>query len=143
VRLGGLLHDIGRQALAFFFPQQYERVQKIIETDRRSSYMAELLVFGTEHQTVGSILSARWNFPSYLSNVIGDHHYLAATDWNTLTLPIFCANEYLNERENMPFQQYYQRLEGYFLLKRKDLPWEDTPAAFDAFLQDFQDPFVA
>lgn len=135
VRLGGLLHDIGRQALIFAFPDRYQDVrQKIIE-ESKPSYIAELLVFGTEHQRIGSYLCNLWNFPSYLGTIIGDHHYLKAENWNTLTLPIFCANNYLNEIEGMPFSPWYQKLEGYFFLKLKDLPWTDVMKEFGDFLE--------
>ncbi|OGK09264.1 MAG: hypothetical protein A2W80_00455 [Candidatus Riflebacteria bacterium GWC2_50_8] len=134
IRLIGLLHDVGRQALAFFFPQQYEKVQHLIRVDKNPSYLAELVVFGTEHQSIGSILANSWNFPDYLSKVIADHHYLKATDWNKLSLPVFCANNFLNQRDGEPFSPYYHKLEGYFFLKRAELPWKDIDAEFNEFL---------
>lgn len=134
VRMGGLLHDIGRQALAFSFPDHYEKVRRKIRDEKMASNIAELLVFGTEHQTVGSLLCTLWNFPSYLAAIIGDHHHLKAENWNTLTLPIFCANNFLNEIDGMPFSPWFQKLEGYFFLKRKDLPWKDVAEEFKDFL---------
>jgi putative nucleotidyltransferase with HDIG domain len=141
VRLAALLHDIGKQALAFFFPQQYERVHTLVKTDGKSSYLAELVVFGTEHQTVGSLLATRWNFPEYLAQVIGDHHYLQAKNWNILTLPVFCANSYLNEADREPFSLYFQKLEGYFFLKKKELPWKNITKGFSEFLTSQDDLF--
>lgn len=138
IRLIGLLHDIGRQALSFFFPQQYEKVQYMIRAEKKPSFLAELVVFGIEHQSIGSILANRWNFPDYLSKVIGDHHYLKAKDWNTLTLPVFCANNYLNKRDGEPFSPYFQKLEGYFFLKRAELPWQNIDNEFNDFLESVQ-----
>ena len=137
VRLGGLLHDIGRQALAFFFPEQYARVMQSIIDEPKPSYLAELMVFGTEHQQVGSLLCSRWNFPKYLSAVLADHHYLQAANWNSLTLPIFVANNYLHERLKEPCSPYFQKLEGYFFLKAKELPWEGDKVkeAFETCLE--------
>lgn len=134
VRMGGLLHDVGRMALAFFFPEHYERVAQQMREKNIPSFMAELLVFGTEHQTVGSLLCNRWNFPSYLGAIIGDHHYLQADNWNTLTLPVYVANNFLHAMEGTPFHPYFSKLEGYFFLKRKDLPWKDIDQEFRAFL---------
>ena len=139
IRLIGLLHDVGRQALAFVFPQQYEKVQHLVRVEKNPSFLAELVVFGTEHQSVGSILANRWNFPDYLSKVIADHHYLKATDWNTLALPVFCANNFLNQRDGEPFSPYYHKLEGYFFLKRAELPWKDIDAEFNEFLNQPQE----
>lgn len=135
VRLIGLLHDIGRQALAFFFPQQYERVRHLIKVEKKPSFLAELVVFGTEHQSIGSFLANRWNFPEYLAKVIGDHHYLQAKDWNTLTLPVFCANNFLNKRDGEPHSPFFQKLEGYFFLKRAELPWKNIDEEFNEFLE--------
>lgn len=139
IRLIGLLHDVGRQALAFFFPQQYEKVQHLIKVEQKPSFLAELVVFGTEHQNIGSVLANRWNFPDYLSKVIADHHYLQAKDWNKLTLPVFCANNFLNQRDGEPFSPYYHKLEGYFFLKRAELPWKDIDAEFLEFLDQSQE----
>ncbi len=139
VRLIGLLHDVGRQALAFFFPQQYEKVQYMIRAENKPSFLAELVVFGIEHQNIGSILANRWNFPEYLSKVIGDHHYLKAKDWNTLTLPVFCANNFLNKRDGEPFSPFFQKLEGYFFLKRAELPWKNIDNEFQEFLDSSQE----
>lgn len=142
VRMGGLLHDVGRMALAFFFPEHYERVAQQMREKNIPSFMAELLVFGTEHQTVGSLLCNRWNFPTYLGAVIGDHHYLQAENWNTLTLPVFVANNFLHEMEGAPFHPYFSKLEGYFFLKRKDLPWKHLDQEFRAFLAQPSDGLI-
>ncbi|GAB4273423.1 MAG: hypothetical protein Kow0029_13100 [Candidatus Rifleibacteriota bacterium] len=139
VRLIGLLHDIGRQALAFFFPQKYEKVREIILSEKKPSFVAELIVFGIEHQTIGSVLANRWNFPEYLCKVIGDHHYLKAKDWNTLTLPVFCANNFLNKMDGEPYSPYFQKLEGYFFLKRAELPWKNIDNEFLEFLEQSQE----
>ncbi len=141
VRMGGLLHDIGSQALSFFFPQQYEKVRAISKNESKLSYVAELLIFGTEHQKVGSILAEKWNFPAYLSGIIGDHHYLQAETWNLFTLPVFCANNFLHERDNIPFAPYQKNLEDYFSLKKKELPWQDIKAEFSKALAEKVNPF--
>lgn len=134
VRLGGLLHDIGRQALMFAFPERYQDVrQKIIE-ESKPSFIAELLVFGTEHQSIGSHLCNLWNFPEYLGAIVADHHYLKSAGWNALTLPIFCANNYLNEIGKMPFSPWFQKLEAYFFVKQKDMPWNDVMKVFGEYM---------
>ena len=128
--LGALMHDIGKQALSFVFSQKYEEVLRLMKEEGHSSVLAELNVFGTEHPLVGSLLAQKWNFPEYLVNVIGDHHSLAAKQWNLLTLPVYCANSFMNELEGFPFAPYFQRLEGYFFLLKRDVPW---PNVIDVF----------
>jgi len=139
VRMGGLLHDIGRMALSFFFPDHYARVRKLIEEKVMPSYVAEMLVFGTEHQAIGSLLCNKWNFPAYLSAIIGDHHYLQAANWNTLTLPVYIASNFLAEQEKTNFNPYYSRLEGYFFIKKKEIPWKDFTAEFISFISTHAD----
>jgi HD-like signal output (HDOD) protein len=143
LRLGGLLHDIGQQALAFCFPQQFALVRQKMREEQRPSFLIELMVFGIEHQAIGSILFEKWNFPPYLAAIIGDHHYLQAAHWNALTLPVFCANNFLHEEEGSPFQPYFQKLEGYFFLKKKEMPWIGPAIneAFRQFLAAPRDPF--
>jgi len=133
--LGALMHDVGRQAMAFVFPEKYAQVTELMTKENRPSYVAELYVFGTEHQVIGRLLAKKWNFPEYLTNIIGDHHSLAAKQWNTMTLPVFCANSFMNELEGIPFVSYYQRLEGYYFMLKKDLPWKDVPTAFKAVVE--------
>jgi len=142
VRMGGLLHDIGSQALAFFLPKQYEKVREIILTEKKESYIVELFVFGTEHQAVGNTLAAKWNFPPYLSGIIGDHHFMKDEKWRTLTSPVFIANNFLNERENIPALPYFQHLEEYFASKCVKMPWKDNLIeVFHKALESIEDPF--
>ncbi|MBI3039455.1 HDOD domain-containing protein [bacterium] len=142
VRMGGLLHDIGSQALAFFFPDHYEKVRKIMKEKNQECYLAELLVFGTEHQSVGVVLCKKWNFPEYLGAVIGDHHYLQNEEWNNLTLPIFCANNFLvSQTLGLSFSQFFKDLERFFFLKKREIPWKDISAEFNKVLESKEDLF--
>jgi len=141
VWVGGLLHDIGGQALSFFFPEKYAAARKLMLDEAKPSFMAELVTFGTEHQTVGRILAQKWNFPDYLVNIIGDHHYLQAAGWNRVTLPVYCANNYLNEKEGIPAMAFYSKLVGYFMMFKADCPWEGEAigAEFEKALSENKD----
>ncbi len=124
VKLSGLLHDIGSQVLASFMPEQYKKVQALVKEKKVPTYVAELLTFGIEHQTLGKMLAQKWHFPDYLASVIGDHHHLKGTNWDKVTLPVACANDFICELDGLPFGPYYQRLTGYFMLFKADLPWD-------------------
>ncbi|MBF0406370.1 MAG: HDOD domain-containing protein [Candidatus Riflebacteria bacterium] len=128
VWLGGLLHDIGQQALAFVFPEKYQLVLNFAEEEKKPSYFGELMIFGVDHQAIGRQLATKWNFPEYLTNIIGDHHSLKAVGWNRLTLPVFCANNYLNERNGTPYVSYYSKLVGYFMLYKAEITWAESPS---------------
>ncbi|MBI3038928.1 HDOD domain-containing protein, partial [bacterium] len=130
IRLGGLMHDIGSQALAFFFPEQYEKVLHESKGKTTPLYLSEIVVFGTEHQAVGRILAQKWNFPEYLSTIIGDHHYLFQGKWNGLTLPVYCADNFLNQKAMLPFVPFDSQLSAYFAKFGKEIPWKNVPEEF-------------
>jgi putative nucleotidyltransferase with HDIG domain len=111
VRLAGLLHDIGSLVLAFHYPQEYGEVRTLITTKNKRTYEAEFDVFGIDHPTVGKAVAQRWGFPDYLVQVVGDHHHLIGTSFDRLTIPILCANGFLNQSvEKIPFSPYYQKM---------------------------------
>jgi len=142
VRLGALLHDIGRQVLAYFFPAAYEKVFTQIARENKPANIAEFVVFGVDHQAVGAMVCHKWNFPPYLADAISDHHSLSVGSWNTMTLPIFCANNFLNEEAKIPFAPYFAKLDAYFALKGKRVPWKDVVGEFRRRLESQEDPFV-
>jgi putative nucleotidyltransferase with HDIG domain len=115
VKLAGLLHDIGSLALAFYYPKEFKDVKTLIKEKSKCTFEAELEIFGVEHQQLGKKLAEKWGFPEYLSTVVGDHHHLSGTTFDKLTLPVFCANGFLNQTiEQIPFTPYYQKLREYF-----------------------------
>jgi HD-like signal output (HDOD) protein len=70
----GLLHDIGKVALDWLYPEIYaETANKAVE-DGISAFDAEREAFGTDHCEVGSILAARWNLPATVVEAIRLHH---------------------------------------------------------------------
>ncbi len=143
VRIGALLHDIGKQVLSFLFPGQYEKVTPLARQKKIDTADSERLLFGVDHQAVGSMVCHRWNFPTYLSDIIGDHHFLSVSRWNDLTLPVFVANNFVNDLDQEPYQSYFQKLESYFALKKKTLPWKNVPLELKHHLESQPDVFSA
>jgi len=139
IRLAGLLHDIGSLALAFCYPKEYDGVKSLIRQQNKLTFEAEREVFGVEHQELGRRLAAKWAFPDYLAQVIGDHHNLRETAWDNLTGPVFCANGFLNQHEKIPFSPYYQRLRAYFA----HLPEKTTIAELQTALGKELEQFVS
>jgi len=140
VSLAGLLHDIGQQFLAYFFPSQYEQVKNKIRFESKPTYAAEKLIFGTDHQVLGKLLCDRWNFPPYLGAIIADHHKLSDSVWNGLILPVFCANNFLNERDRVPFEPYLDKLKEYFAMKHREIPWKSIKDEFAACVRGSDSP---
>lgn len=70
----GLMHDIGRLALASCFPAHLAAVaQDRIDTGDCWLF-AERRVLGLDHAEIGQLLTEHWRFPSQLSRAIGTHH---------------------------------------------------------------------
>jgi putative nucleotidyltransferase with HDIG domain len=70
----GLLHDIGRLALATHFPQE---LAQAIAWGRRNDvlpHLAEREVLGVDHQQAGAMLAAHWRLPPSIVEMVACHH---------------------------------------------------------------------
>lgn len=70
----GLLHDIGRLALASAFPQHLAAVAQERIAAGDCWLFAERRVLGLDHAEIGQMLTEHWRFPPTLSRAIGTHH---------------------------------------------------------------------
>ena len=82
--MAGMVHDIGKQVLGFFFNEMYKMVLDEM-TAGTSMYDVELDVLGITHANIGAGLASKWQLPSSLSAVIGEHHEPMSDDANTMT----------------------------------------------------------
>jgi putative nucleotidyltransferase with HDIG domain len=69
----GLLHDVGRLALATAEPGRYSRVVTLARRGQPTSE-AERSVFGVDHIEWGASLAQHWGFPDEIVDAIADHH---------------------------------------------------------------------
>lgn len=69
----GLLHDIGRLAMAEAEPSRYSAVVGLARRGVPATD-AEQLVFGMDHTQWGDAISQAWGFPSDLVTAISSHH---------------------------------------------------------------------
>ncbi len=72
----GLLHDIGKLALAQNFEEDYQRTLKEAEARNLPLYEVEELVFGGTHAETGAYLLAVWGLPLSIVEAVADHHVL-------------------------------------------------------------------
>jgi len=72
--VGGMLHDLGIQLTARYFPKQFEKVIELVENENTSFYEAEEKYLGLTHQEIGGFISRRWNLPPHLINSLMFHH---------------------------------------------------------------------
>ena len=70
----GLLHDIGKLALALNFEEQYQGALKLAEKQRLSPVEVEAQVFGATHAETGAYLLAVWGLPLPIVEAVARHH---------------------------------------------------------------------
>ncbi|MBN2073810.1 MAG: HDOD domain-containing protein [Actinobacteria bacterium] len=97
--LAGLLHDIGKIFLDQHFHQQYMKVIKEVNKNKKFMYQAEAEVLGTDHAEVGAALATRWDFPEDIQESIKYHHEVgAAKKHRLLTSVVHIADVMANAR---------------------------------------------
>lgn len=76
----GLLHDIGKLALAEHLPDAYAKVRARVVRDGGLIRDAEVAELGCDHAAVGRFLCAHWSLPVEFREAIGGHHDLERCD---------------------------------------------------------------
>ncbi len=77
--VAGLLHDMGKLAAASFFPDRFEKA--IARASRKKCPLseAEISIYGTQHEEIGSFLAEWWSLPPFIVNAAHWHHQPQAT----------------------------------------------------------------
>lgn len=70
----GLLHDIGKLALALNFEEQYHGALKLAEKQKLSPSEVEAQVFGATHADTGAYLLSVWGLPLPIVEAVARHH---------------------------------------------------------------------
>ena len=70
----GLLHHVGKTALANSHRDEYERVMMIVYNESRSFVEVENEIFGFSHAELGAAVVERWGLPATLAQTIRHHH---------------------------------------------------------------------
>ncbi len=70
----GILHDIGRIALAHYFSESYDRVLERVHTKGGSFLEAEIEILGFTHAEFGGFLLKKWNLPPFITDAVMFHH---------------------------------------------------------------------
>lgn len=71
---GGILHDVGKVALANFVHAKADTIEKIAFDKNVSFHVAERVILGVDHAEVGAMLMDDWGLTEHLVNVIRWHH---------------------------------------------------------------------
>lgn len=75
----GLLHDIGKLALALNFEEQYQGALKLAEKQKLPASEVEAQVFGATHAETGAYLLSVWGLALPIVEAVARHHNPAKT----------------------------------------------------------------
>jgi putative nucleotidyltransferase with HDIG domain len=78
ISTSGLLHDIGKLALAQNFQEDYERLLRESEEQKVPLHQLEKDFFGVTHAEAGAYLIALWGLPLQIVEAVAYHHLSAA-----------------------------------------------------------------
>jgi HD-like signal output (HDOD) protein len=71
----GLLHDIGKLALAANLPEQFRQVSKLVDSQNLPWWQAERQIFGAIHGEIGGWLLGIWGLPAPIVEAVALHHH--------------------------------------------------------------------
>jgi HD-like signal output (HDOD) protein len=90
----GILHDVGRMALAVIQPKAYATLLEKHRGEATSMLEAERELFGWDHCAIGRQLIDSWKLPVNFEASVADHHQTRRTDgaWDSAELvKVSCA----------------------------------------------------
>jgi len=70
----GLLHDIGKLALALNFEEEYQGALKLAQKNNLVPWEVEQDVFGATHAEAGAYLLSVWGLPQQIVDAVASHH---------------------------------------------------------------------
>jgi len=74
VSTAGLIHDIGKVAIKMELPEEYKKINRMMQVRQISMREAEVEVLGLDHAEAGGWLTKSWNLPTKLIEPISCHH---------------------------------------------------------------------
>jgi putative nucleotidyltransferase with HDIG domain len=84
--LAGLFHDIGKVIMNSHDRTKFQMVMEHCYNEEIPFYEAEKAIYSFSHEEVGALVIKKWNFPAILTETVLQHHRLAFSDLNDLTL---------------------------------------------------------
>lgn len=120
--VAGLLHDVGRLAIAANVPLDYQEAMLVAERENVALHEAERAVLGASHAEVGAYLLGLWGLPDTIVQAVRSHHEPAAAgpDGFTVLVCVHVADALEHERRPAASGGRPAALDGE-LLERLDL----------------------
>lgn len=125
--VAGLIHDVGRVAVAQAYPEHTAAIARHQECNACSLIESERAVQGIDHARIGGALAERWHFPSAICDAIAAHHAIdddPDRPLDALTFAVGLANALDHCRSDHADPEIRQEY-----LSR--LPWEKANLAAD------------
>jgi putative nucleotidyltransferase with HDIG domain len=98
--LAGLVHDIGRLAMALLSDRFHERSARLMKRGCELS-VVECALCGVSHAELGARALERWNFPRRLIDGVRFHHRPEAS-LSPVAAVLYLTERYSNPSEDMP-----------------------------------------
>ncbi len=124
VFLAGLLHDLGQVILLAVDTNGVKKIAEIVHNrDMITTTVMEEISIGISHSEIGALVSEKWNFPDYLTQVIRYHHapQNIQTEYKDIVYTVYLAN-LLCGIEKRKYQYYYA---NEYVLERFKINSED------------------
>lgn len=90
--VAGLLHDVGRLALATYQPAEYQQAMAYRAQQDCSVLLAEQRTLGTNHSTIGEALTRHWKLPEEVQQAVACHHAVRSGDTSLLPIIVLAAD---------------------------------------------------
>lgn len=102
--LAGLLHDIGKVALAASSPNEYQNLWHLHRQNSSALRAGELATFGATHAEVGAYLLKLWGLPTTIIDAVEHHHSVRPADTESFTalMAVVVAQEFSPNRAPSP-----------------------------------------
>ncbi len=117
--VAGLLHDVGKLAMARFFPDQWKELQLEFEWHEGEPQILEEKIFGMTHCDVAAVLLAHWHIPIDIIAPVRYHHGpLAAGSHQNLVNIVYFAEKtaiyLMSVREQKSVFEFFSEDETWF-----------------------------
>jgi HD-like signal output (HDOD) protein len=121
----GLLHEIGRLALALNYPDEFQQARQQSTQNNLPLYKVEMDDFGFHYGHVGQALMKEWKLPTNFQEITGHHpDLLSAQQFITETAIIHLAHLYAYAEETEQQSEQISLLVNPSVWKILDMPAE-------------------
>ena len=136
--LVGLLHDIGLLVLGHLFPDEYQKLNQLLQDEPGAKILeAENTIFGVTHTEIGKIVMRLWNMPEELIAVTTSHHNSEFEGEHEEYIQLLVIVESLLSQHGLARDDYEQDMPMHFL-EKLHIDEEDVIIAADEVLQEGQ-----